>query len=348
MTLYYQDDHVTLYHGDALAESRTLPDCSVDCIVTSPPYFGLRDYGSEGQYGLEETPAAYVETMRALFSELRRVLADDGTLWLNIGDSYSGGGAGSTSDKSTLTGNGHIGGGPKTKATSAVKRPRTMAPKNLLGMPWRLAFALQDDGWILRNSIIWHKPNAMPESVTDRLRCRYEQIFMFSKSQKYWFDLDPIREKLIYPDAADGSRVFGGKNKAETLQTGSSARRTGNTYGGKGHGHVRPQTGKDTDPTHSQVHAKGKNPGDMWSINTQPFAGAHFAVMPQELARRAIVAGCKPSGTVLDPFSGSGTVGLVAQNNGRKYIGIDLSAEYLDLSLTTRLQNGVLDFGAIA
>lgn len=294
MSLYYQDDHVTLYHGDALEQARALPDGSVDCIVTSPPYFGLRDYGVDGQYGLEKTPAEYVETMRVLFAELRRLLADDGTLWLNIGDSYSN--------------DSKRGGIPE---------------KNLLGVPWRVAFALQDDGWILRNDIIWHKRNAMPEPVSDRLSARHEHMFMLTKSPRYWFDLDPIREQLKHPDAGDGSRVFGGKNKAVALKTGSSERRTGRAY--------------VTDP------ARGKNPGDMWSINTQPFPGAHFAVFPQELARRAIVAGCKPGGTVLDPFSGSGTTGLVAQNNGRRYIGIDISAEYLDLSLKTRLENGVLD-----
>ena len=340
MTIYYQDEAVTLHHGDSLDVARTLEPGSVDCIVTSPPYYGLRDYGNEGQYGLEESPAAYVETMRALFSELRRVLSDDGTLWLNIGDSYSGirGGKSAPDNK-----NKHAEADtPSTFTGKGAQR------KNLLGIPWRVAFALQDDGWILRNAIVWNKPNAMPESVTDRLSCRYEPIFMFAKSQRYWFALDPIREELTYPDAADGSRVFGGKNKAAALQTGSAARRTGSTYGGKGEGHIRPQSGKATDPTHSQVHPKGKNPGDVWNINTQPFPGAHFAVFPQELARRAIVAGCKPGGTVLDPFSGSGTTGLVAQNNGRKYVGIDLSADYLKLSLETRLRNAALDFGETA
>jgi DNA modification methylase len=339
MSIYYQDDAITLYQGDSLEVARTLESGSVDCIVTSPPYYGLRDYGNDGQYGLEETPAAYVETMRALFSELRRVLADDGTLWLNIGDSYSGTRGNSSPAPDSL--NSHTSADTPTTFTG-----KGAQRKNLLGMPWRTAFALQDDGWILRNAIIWHKPNAMPESVTDRLSCRYEQVFMFSKSQRYQFDLDPIREELIYPDAADGSRVFGGKNKAADLMTGSSARRTGSAYGGKysAEDKARPADGQ----RHTGGHAKGKNPGDMWSINTQPFGGAHFAVMPQELARRAIVAGCKPGGTVLDPFSGSGTTGLVAQNNGRKYVGIDLSADYLKLSLETRLSNAALDFGGAA
>lgn len=287
MSIYYEDDSITLLHGDALAQARKLPEQSVDCIVTSPPYFGLRDYGSEGQYGLEESPAAYVDTMRTLFSELRRVLADNGTLWLNIGDSYSTRGGNLTSGKTGID-SGKTYGDKRGRAGDTSGLPN----KNLLGIPWRLAFALQDDGWILRNSIIWHQTNAMPESVSDRLSGRHENLFMLSKSQKYWFDLDPIREAA----------------------TSTEAR-------------------------------AGKNPGDVWSIATKPFRGAHFAVMPPELARRCIVAGCKPGGLVLDPFSGSGTVGLVAQENGRRYIGIDISDKYLKMSLETRLQTGVFDLG---
>jgi site-specific DNA-methyltransferase (cytosine-N4-specific) len=352
-TPFYRDDTLTLWQGDALEVMTSLDSGSVNSVVTSPPYYGLRDYGNPSQYGLEDTPAQYVETMRALFSETRRVLADDGTLWLNLGDSYSARSSnnGGYSNKSKLAGYTS----PDTKGRISNDRhtARKLAPdvaaKNLLGIPWRVAFALQDDGWILRNAIIWHKPNAMPESVTDRLSTRYEHLFLFSKKPRYWCDLDPIREPLAYPDAADGTRVFGGVNKAAELQTGSSARRTGNNvYGGKGHGHIHPQTGKDADPAHSQTHPDGKNPGDVWTITTQPFPGAHFAVMPRELARRAIVSGCKPGGTVLDPFSGSGTTGLAAQNTGRRYVGIDLSADYLRMSLETRLHQQPLDLEGTA
>lgn len=319
VTTYYQDESITLHHGDALEIAGALESDSVDCIVTSPPYYGLRDYGSEQQYGLESTPAEYVETMRALFSELRRVLANDGTLWLNIGDSYSsgsGGGQGKTGQRSG-----------RAFTASRLGAKSSLPRKNLLGMPWRVAFALQDDGWILRNAIIWNKPNAMPESATDRLSGTYEQMFMFSRSQKYWFDLDPIRE-----DALTAARPL---IPAGKQCDGSYSRESGGKHGA---------------PTSSGLgrNEGGKNPGDVWSISTQPFSGAHFAVMPRELARRAIVAGCKPCGTVLDPFSGSGTTGLVAQNNGRKYVGIDISADYLKLSLETRLQNAALDFGGAA
>lgn len=316
MSIFWNDDTVTLHHGDALEVSRTLPDGAADCIVTSPPYFGLRDYGIEGQYGLEASPAEYVETMRVLFSELRRVLADDGTLWLNIGDSYASGGR-TTYDTD--------GGTFNVKGLSRGRAPSQLPGKNLLGIPWRVAFALQDDGWILRNAIVWNKPNAMPESVTDRLSGRYEMVFMLSKSPRYWFDLDPIREPLAYapgpelPPISDDPIKYAPGVKGQTGRAITGRRRTFNDNG-------------------------GRNPGDVWNINTQPFAAAHFAVMPRELAQRCIMAGCKPGGTVLDPFSGSGTTGLAAQKLGRKYIGIDLNPDYLKLSLETRLADGVLDF----
>jgi DNA modification methylase len=319
---YYLDNSITLYQGDALIISSHLADESVNCIVTSPPYFGLRDYGTDGQYGLEASPAEYAETMRELFAELRRVLAHDGTLWLNIGDSYSGG------NRGVYDPVGHLTDGVP------MARPVTGVPgKNLLGIPWRVAFALQDDGWILRNAIIWNKPNAMPESVTDRLGCRYEHVFLFSKSRRYWFDLDPIREACSTLDPADISYRANGK----------SDRRRKSHAAPPGQ---RAQTNMlPTGTRHTATAEMGRNPGDVWTIPTQPFAAAHFAVMPQHLAQRCILAGCKPGGTVLDPFSGSGTTGLAAQRTGRRYTGIDINAEYLDLSLRTRLHNGTLDFG---
>lgn len=315
MSIHYKDDTLTLHHGDALTVLRDLPDGSVDCIVTSPPYFGLRDYGVDGQLGAESSPAEYVENMRALFAEARRVLADDGTLWLNLGDSYSSKtkGSGGTA-KVTLAG----------PATGSYFEPRKVKPdrpdKNLLGIPWRVAFALQDDGWTLRNSIIWAKPNAMPESVTDRLSTRHENVFLFSKSRRYWFDLDPIREATTgQPQVID---------------------RTGNQFSPS----VGGKRGSGLGAGRAADNPLGRNPGDVWSIPTQPFPGAHFAVYPLALPERCILAGCKPGGTVLDPFSGSGTTGMVAAKHGRRYVGIDLNAEYLDLSLRTRLQQPGLDF----
>lgn len=292
MSPYFQDDAVTLWHGDAAGTLAQLPDASVDCIVTSPPYFGLRDYGVDGQIGVEPTPAAFAAALVAVFREARRVLADGGTLWLNLGDSYAAKARGSDAgwDKSRLTNPGSV---QKRQAAALRKtgerhrgKAAGVAEKNLFGIPWRVALALQDDGWILRNEIIWAKPNAMPESVQDRLSNRHEHVFLFTKRQRYWFDLDVLRE-----------------------------------------------------------HAGGRNPGDVWTIPTQPFAAAHFATMPPELARRCVLAGCRPGGVVLDPFSGAGTTGLVATENDRRYVGIDLNEQYLELSLRTRLKQGVLDLG---
>lgn len=317
---YFADDTVTLYHGDALAVLSSLPDASVDCCVTSPPYFGLRDYGEAGQYGLEASPAEYVETMRAVFAEVRRVLAVDGTLWLNIGDSYSGGGNGPSGKHST------IGSGiPLNSRNSRRHYERVgLPPKNLLGMPWRVALALQADGWLLRNDVIWSKPNAMPESVTDRLSGRHEHLFLLTRSARYWFDLDLIREEHVTGDRPIPVRDY--------------AQRPGTWAAGSGGNH------RTSGPEGVGRNELGRNPGDVWTVPTQPFSAAHFAVMPQALAERAIQAGCKPAGVVLDPFSGSGTTGLVAAKHGRRYVGIDLNRDYLDLSLRTRLgQTALLD-----
>ncbi|MBM4580877.1 site-specific DNA-methyltransferase [Prescottella equi] len=269
MIPYYKDDSVTLHHGDALAVATTLGSSSVDCIVTSPPYFGLRDYGEPGQYGLEATPAEYVETIRALFSELRRVLADDGTLWLNVGDTYSG-----RADRSAGASGSR---GHDDALPERVNTARLLGTKQLLGIPWRVAFALQDAGWILRSEVVWHKPNSQPESIQDRPMRGHEQVFLFSKSRNYWYEQNFDR--------------------------------------------------------------------DVWSVPAERFAG-HAATMPVELAARAIRSGCRPGGAVLDPFSGSGTTGLAAALHGRRYIGIDLNATYLDLSLRTRLHEPTLDLAA--
>lgn len=310
MSPYYSDDHVTLWNGDALDVLTEMPDGSVDCCVTSPPYFGLRDYGKPGQYGLESSPAEYVARMQQVFAQVRRVLADDGTCWVNVGDSYySGKGSPTQPDLKNEA---------RRPPARVLDRPGQSwaKPKDLLGIPWRVAFALQDDGWILRNAIVWAKPNAMPESVQDRLANRHELIFMLTKSRRYWFDLDPIREP-----------------HAETTIAAASRARI--PYSAPGQ---RPNT-----KTRGMAEG-GANPGDVWSITTQPFSEAHFAVFPPEIPRRAIAAGCKPGGIVLDPFSGSGTTGLAAAQLGRKYVGIDLSADYLDLSLRTRLaQTSLID-----
>jgi site-specific DNA-methyltransferase (cytosine-N4-specific) len=320
MAPFYTDDQVTLHCGDALAVLRTLPDSSADCVVTSPPYYGLRDYGESGQYGLEPTPAAYVETMRAVFTEVRRVLAPDGTLWLNLGDSYANGSVGRNDAGRDIGGRGgnRLGSG-NPGGGRTLSRGAALPPKNLLGIPWRVAFALQDDGWILRNAIIWDKPNAMPESVTDRCSSTYEYVFLFAHAHSYWFDLDSIREQRA----------------AATEDRYRYAFRVDGNPAGKS-GHLKDGGFMDG------INPAGRNPGDVWTLPTQPFPEAHFAVMPPSIASRCVLAGCKRGGIVLDPFCGSGTTGMVALRHGRRFVGIDLSAEYLRLALRTRLAQGAL------
>lgn len=319
MTIHYQDDAVTLHHGDARDVLPTLPDGSVDCVVTSPPYYGLRDYGTPTQIGLESSPAEYVETLRALFGEIWRVLAVDGTAWLNLGDSYSGKANGGPSfDR-------HRGHGHRAGVVAAQTNTTAFAPyKSLIGIPWRVAFALQDDGWTIRNAIVWHKRNAMPESVDDRLRCQYEHVFLLAKANRYYFNLDAIK--------VPSTGLLAGNTAQSRLDYGE----------GTGVAHTARRSGGNPGSTLDRVHPDA-NPGDVWTINTKPFPGAHFACMPPALAERCIAAGCKPGGTVLDPFSGSGTTGQAAARHGHRYVGIDDNAEYLDMSLRTRLrQPGLL------
>jgi DNA modification methylase len=315
----------TLHVGDARAVLAGMPDQSADCIVTSPPYWGKRNYGVTGQYGREATPQAYVDTLRETFAEARRVLADDGTCWLNLGDSYSAGGGGATGLHAYL--------GPHITTHQATDLPA----KNLLGLPWRVAFALQDDGWILRNAIVWHKPNAMPESVRDRLNCRHELVFLFAKQPAYWFDLDPIRE----PHTAATRRVIRERRTRPPGRPGTCTRPP--KYG--------PGTPEVTAPRryggrrHIRGHPNGRNPGDVWSIPTRPYRGPHFAAYPIDLPRRCIAAGCKPGGTVLDPFAGSGTTGLAAIELDRRFTGIDISPDFARLAAERLAQATVAKTG---
>jgi site-specific DNA-methyltransferase (adenine-specific) len=262
----------TLFEGDALTVLRRLPSESVRCVVTSPPYWGLRDYGIDEQIGLENTVPQFLNRLVAIFAEVKRVLTDDGTLWLNIGDGYTSGNRGwRAPDK-------------KNPARAMDVRPDTpegLKPKDLIGVPWRLAFALQADGWYLRSDVVWNKPNAMPESVKDRPARSHEYLFMLSKSKKYYYDWQASREN------ADGGGL--------------------------------------------------RNRRSVWSVNTKPFAGAHFATFPPDLIRPCVQASTEPGDYVLDPFFGSGTVGLVCQEENRQYIGIELNPEYVSLA-AERLQ----------
>lgn len=316
---YYTDESVTLHNGDALEVLRTLAAGSVDCIVTSPPYYRQRDYGVEGQYGLESTLGEYVETMRAVFAEARRVLADDGTFWLNLGDTYAAkpaGGRGRTS--AFVLGNRSIAAHQK-----GGQHVRELPDKNLCGVPWRVALALQADGWFLRQEVIWSKRSCMPEAVTDRPSRSHEQVFLFSKRARYWFDADAIREDSDPEQVAHNERYA--RVYAAQADRAATTGQPGNV---------------NSAGIHSRPGRPGRNARSVWSMSTQPFPGAHYATFPVELPTRCIKAGCKPAGTVLDPFSGSGTTGLAAERLGRRYVGIDLDPKSLDLSLATRLAQG--------
>jgi DNA modification methylase len=287
--------------GDCLEILPTFEEKSIQCVVTSPPYYGLRDYGCAGQIGLESTPEAYVEKLVAVFREVRRVLRDDGTVWLNLGDSYNSPGP-NNHNKSSIIGTTKLDGQPSTKSVPGLK------PKDLIGIPWRVAFALQADGWYLRQDIIWAKPNPMPESVTDRCTKSHEYIFLLTKSARYFMDMDSIRE----PNKRDWRNSGGSMYHPDKFPAGSAQHR-----GGK-------------EPP--QLNPLGANRRSVWTITTKPFKEAHFATFPPEIPEICIRAGSKPGDTVLDPFSGAGTTGVVAEKLGRKYVGVELKFEYNEMA----------------
>jgi DNA modification methylase len=298
---------VQVLTGDCRETLKTLPEGSVHCCVTSPPYFGLRDYGHDGQIGLEQTPTEFVEQLVSVFREVKRVLRDDGTLWLNLGDSYAGGGGHSPNAPSSKTSkSGKYG---KALKEGGIRPSGAIKQKDLIGVPWRVAFALQADGWYLRQDIIWHKPNPMPESVTDRCTKAHEYIFLLSKSARYFYDSKSIQEDAK-PESADrySYEFGGGKNKA-LLESGQV--------------HTRPIGEREFDGK--------RNRRSVWTVNTKPYRGAHFATFPPDLIRPCIIAGCPSGGTVLDPFGGSGTTGQVAMEEGRKAILCELNPEYVKL-----------------
>ena len=290
-----------IIQGDCIEVMRTLPGASVHCCVTSPPYWGLRDYGHDGQIGLESTPEAYVARMVEVFREVRRVLREDGTCWVNLGDSYNG-----------IGGPGKQNGGP-IGPTAAIaiegtkgRRISGLKPKDLCGIPWRVAFALQADGWWLRQDIIWHKPNPMPESVRDRCTKAHEYVFLLTKSERYYYDAAALREP--YADGVGKDRLACPKASI-----------------GRG--------GNEGDRMRSQFYKNGgRNRRSVWTVTTKPYSGAHFAVMPADLVEPCIKAGCPEEGTVLDPFAGSGTTLAVAAELGRSAIGCELNPEYIALA----------------
>jgi DNA modification methylase len=323
--------------GDALTELKKLPDESVHCCVTSPPYWGLRDYGTPGQLGLEKTPDEYVAKVVEVFHEVRRVLRDDGTLWLNLGDSYHGGGGGNY-------GNGKSVSSHKTHPTNFHNRQDVpgLKPKDLVGIPWRVAFALQADGWYLRQDIIWAKPNPMPESVTDRCTKSHEYIFLLAKNggksllwrakdTNEWSYAPDLLEVLIDSEGKETPRWRGFDYYYDAEEIKEPAK---NEPSWNNHPHTIPK-GHDRG-TRAGLHkiepSSTRNRRSVWTITTKPFRGAHFATFPPDLIEPMIKAGCLVGGIVLDPFFGAGTTGLVASKLGRDYIGIELNPSYVEMA----------------
>jgi len=305
-----------IHLGDCIESMKLMPEKSVHTCVTSPPYFGLRDYGADGQIGLEDTPEAFVARLVDVFREVRRVLRDDGTLWLNLGDSYAAQRGGTHQPAETLAGgrNGiskdgnrvnrsrHDGYNP-TRNASAIG----LKHKDLIGIPWRVAFAMQADGWYLRQDIIWSKPNPMPESVTDRCTKAHEYVFLFSKSAKYYFDNQAIKEPAA-------------KSSISRLAQSTLANQVGSArVPGKTNGNMKA------------VGGKLRNKRSVWTVTTKPFKGAHFATFPPDLIEPCILAGSPQNGVVLDPFGGSGTTAGVAIKHGRKAVLCELNPEYTAL-----------------
>jgi DNA modification methylase len=285
MNPYYEHGGITIHSGDCVDSMSQMPGQSIQCCVTSPPYFGLRDYGHDSQIGLEETPQAFIARLVDVFDEVHRVLRDDGTLWLNIGDSYA----------------------------TTQGAPAGVKTKELIGIPWRLAFALQDAGWYLRQDIIWHKPNPMPESVKDRCTKAHEYLFLLTKKPRYFFDHEAIKE----PADPKNHRPSAG---IRATAPGSSP-------------HGGPASGDRSYVT--------RNKRDVWTVAPKPYKGAHFAVFPEALVEPCILAGSRVGDTVIDPFAGSGTVGVVSNRHGRNFVGCELNSDYCEIA-ANRLRQNVL------
>lgn len=343
----------TVYLGDAVEVVKTLPDESVNCVVTSPPYYGLRDYGVDGQLGLEETPEQYIYKLVSLFREIRRVLKRDGTVWVNLGDSYAG--------NCSRTSKGRAGMGAEREGV--FTKGGGLASKQLMGIPWRFAFAMQEDGWYLRQDIIWHKPNPMPESVTDRCTKSHEYIFLLSKNEQYYFDHESIQEQAnTQVDPRIGKRLeYDGIRKGQEgmgqrafVSLKTKPRFGGSKYGDNADIHFSTYSGKEWNPRTKNCQEDGQVPNsmhlrrevglpdevyvvrnkrDVWTVNVKPNKEAHFATYPPELISPCILAGCPPNGVVLDPFMGSGTTGIVAARLSRHFVGVELNPEYQQMSL---------------
>jgi DNA modification methylase len=292
--------------GDNRETLKRLPDKSIQTVVTSPPYWGLRDYGVDNQIGLEQSPSEFIQELCLVFDEVWRVLKDDGTIWVNLGDSYAG-------NNSRASNNGRAGFGNEREGVFS-KMGDGLKTKDLAGIPWRFAFAMQDRGWYLRQDIIWHKPNPMPESVTDRCTKAHEYIFLLTKNAKYYYDHIAIKEPSNSDSGFAKQRASGISNFAKTKeQRFENDARSGNGYG-------------------NYVDDGFRNKRSVWTITTKPYKEAHFATYPPDLIEPCILAGSKENDIVLDPFSGSGTTGEVALKHNRNYIGLELNSDYAKIS----------------
>lgn len=302
--------------GDVRTALRKIAEESVQTCITSPPYWGLRDYGEDNQIGLEQTPDEYVAEMVNVFREVWRVLRNDGTVWLNIGDSYASARDSKAVPDSLRNGNGTAVGKAANRNPANLKSAG-LKHKDLAGIPWRVAFALQADGWYLRQDIIWSKPNPMPESVTDRCTKSHEYIFLLTKSPKYYFDNAAIRERGVM-SAGDSA----GSPQRDTRET--------HGLGGGNTGMIKAKQ-----KLAAELAEKGystRNKRSVWSINTKSFKGAHFAVMPEALVEPCVLASSKVGDTILDPFTGSGTTAVVALRNERQFIGVELNPKYIEIA----------------
>ena len=303
----YPKDYINkIINGDCLDVMKDIPDESVDMVMTSPPYWALRDYGVEGQLGLESTFQEYINKLCDIFDEVKRVLKKEGTCWVNMGDTYSGMKVGNTENIKN----------PNVETKSFVKLKQKIQDKCLLQIPSRFAIEMTNRGWILRNELIWHKPNCMPSSAKDRFTVDFEKIFFFSKNKKYWFETqhEDTGRKYKRTISINDKKVFGGDG-----------------YAGKGKANREGRI----------IETCGRNKRCVWKITTKPFKEAHFAVYPPELCETPIKAGCPQGGIVLDPFFGAGTTGVVAKKLGRDYIGIELNPEYIKIA-EKRLQEVLL------
>lgn len=328
---------VSILIGDCRARLREMPGRSVHCCVTSPPYFGLRDYGVDGQIGLEDTPGGFVAQMVDVFREVRRVIRDDGTLWLNLGDSYANDSkwGGSTSGKHVTAQHGDSGIGRRRHKTG-------LKSKDLIGIPWRVAFALQEDGWYLRQDIIWSKPNPMPESVRDRCTKAHEYLFLLSKSERYYFDADAVAEPRSQHEDANGFRggcyVEGATDNATMGKRRTPGNKTHKAATAYAEGDAKHRT-KEGLVAYSE-RERAADPNDLgtrnkrsvWTVGSEPFKEAHFATYPPALIEPCVLAGCPKGGTVLDPFGGAGTTGLVADRLQRNAVLIELNPEYAEIA----------------